>query len=54
MAKKTKAEQAPVENGLKEQAVEVAETQAQAQEVAAEEVVTEDKYPGNATRGFRG
>ena len=54
MAKKTKVEQPVVENGLKEQAVEVVETQAQAQEVAAEEVVTENKYPGNTTRCFRG
>jgi hypothetical protein len=52
MAKKTK--QSAVKNGLKEQAVETVETQSQVEEVAAEQVVSEDKYPGNATRAFRG
>jgi hypothetical protein len=54
MGRKTKLEQAAVENGLKEQAVETVETQSQVEEVAAEQVVSEDKYPGNATRAFRG
>ena len=53
MAKKTK--QSAVKNGLKKQAVETVETQSQVEEIAAvEEVVSEDKYPGNATRAFRG
>lgn len=42
MAKKNKVEQPLVENGLKEQTVKT------------QEQVSENKYPGNTTRAFRG